>query len=123
MKIYFACWITQASADFKEKIAGLTKVLKSNFEVFDFYGHKPGEAKDVYLYNKDLIDKCDLVVAECSQPSLGVGYEIGYALSIGKKVKAFALEDIVISRMITGNPSLEFFRYKIPEEVIAFIIK
>lgn len=120
MKVYFASSITQASEDLKPLIAELQNRLKQEFELFEFYGHKPGPALDMYLFNKVRIDSCDLVVAEVSQPSLGVGYEIGYALSQGKKVVAFALENIIISRMITGNPNpnLKFSRYKVPDDVI-----
>ncbi len=59
------------------------------------------------VFARDLawIDACDLIVAEVSTPSHGVGYEICYGLMIGKPVYAYYRKDVTVSKMITGNPS------------------
>jgi nucleoside 2-deoxyribosyltransferase len=59
------------------------------------------------VFARDLawIDECDLIVAEVSTPSHGVGYEICYGLMTGKPVYAFYRQDVTVSKMITGNPS------------------
>ncbi|MEI7962017.1 MAG: nucleoside 2-deoxyribosyltransferase [archaeon] len=43
---------------------------------------------ETYIFDRDVawIKEADLVVAEVSMPSVGVGYEIGFAESLGKKI-------------------------------------
>jgi len=81
-------------------------------------------AEEIYGREKKLIDKTDVVVAEVSKPSLGVGSEIVYALSIGKIVLALVqpcFED-KISPMLIGNPSENLFLEYYREEGLAKII-
>ncbi len=44
------------------------------------------------------------MIAEVSTPSHGVGYEIGYALELNKPVLCLYRQQVVISKMILGNP-------------------
>jgi nucleoside 2-deoxyribosyltransferase len=44
-----------------------------------------------------------VLIAEVSVPSHGVGYEIGYALNIGKPVLCIHQKERKVSKMITGN--------------------
>ncbi|MBI2607636.1 MAG: nucleoside 2-deoxyribosyltransferase [Candidatus Doudnabacteria bacterium] len=123
MKIYLASSITQASKALKPVIDELKEKVRAEFELLDFFGLGPGEAKAVFQHNIQQMHNADLVLAECSQPSLGVGFEIGYALSINKPVLAVALSDVSVSRMITGNPhpKYKFQRYQTVDEVITAI--
>jgi hypothetical protein len=61
--------------------------------------------RDVYLRDIGWIRDCDAMVAEVSTPSLGVGYEVGFALSIGQPVLCLHQSGLFISKMITGNPA------------------
>ena len=60
-----------------------------------------------HIYQRDIdwLMKCDAVVAEVSNPSLGVGYEICFALRINKPVLCLFREGIFLSKMLTGNTS------------------
>jgi len=65
----------------------------------------------VFDRQKRRIDEADLIIAETSKPSLGVGGEIVFALTTGKPVLALIntqFEDI-ISPMLVGNPSDNLF--------------
>lgn len=46
------------------------------------------EGRDRAIHDRDLdwLQQCDVVVAEVTQPSLGVGYELGRAVTMGKKI-------------------------------------
>ncbi len=46
----------------------------------------------------------DALIAEVSVPSHGVGYEIGFALDLGKPVLCLHEQGRAVSKMITGNP-------------------
>ena len=65
-------------------------------------------SSDQEIYERDIkyLHQSDLVIAEISNPSLGVGYEIGYALNISKKVLCIYDEKCSVSKMITGNKDL-----------------
>jgi nucleoside 2-deoxyribosyltransferase len=59
---------------------------------------------DIYFRDVTWIEESDLLIAEVSTPSHGVGYEIGYALDLNKPVLCLYREQIVVSKMILGNP-------------------
>ena len=61
----------------------------------------------VEIYERDMawLRECDAVVAEVSSPSHGVGYEIAYALSLGKPVLCCFKAGKKVSKIITGNTS------------------
>ena len=59
------------------------------------------------IYSRDIqwLHQCDCVIAEVSNPSLGVGYEVCYALRINKPVLCLYQKGIFLTRMLTGNTS------------------
>lgn len=67
--------------------------------------------EQIFKREKTLIDKADCIIAEVSQPSLGVGGQIVYALVNNKPVLGLVFEngEDKISPMIEGNPSENFF--------------
>ncbi len=71
-------------------------------------------AAQIYQRDVNWLSSSDAAIAEISNPSLGVGYEIGYALNLGKPVLALYEKDLFISRMITGNqhPLLTIVEYE-----------
>ena len=62
--------------------------------------------RDVAIYEQDTawLRESDLVIAECTTPSLGVGYELAYAEAHGKPVHIFYdASRINLSAMLTGD--------------------
>jgi nucleoside 2-deoxyribosyltransferase len=59
------------------------------------------------VFDRDLawIDECDLMIAEVSTPSTGVGYEYGHAIQIGKPVLCIHRSGLRMTKMVTGNPA------------------
>jgi nucleoside 2-deoxyribosyltransferase len=74
------------------------------------------------VYRRDItwIKDCDVLVAEVSTPSHGVGYEISYALGLRKLVICLLREGVPVSKMILGNPdpNLEIFTYFTQEDAV-----
>ena len=112
MKIYFACSITGGRA-FESVYQEFTRALlvdrhevptahlaESNVVALE----KVIDPREVYDRDVSWIRGCDALIAEVSVPSHGVGYEIGFALSEGKRVLCLAQAGITVSKMITGNP-------------------
>ena len=77
--------------------------------------------QDVYERDTDWIKNCDVLIAEVSVPSHGVGYEIGYALNIGKPVLCLYQKSRKVSKMISGNsdPNLNTQIYADIKEAIS----
>jgi nucleoside 2-deoxyribosyltransferase len=76
----------------------------------------------------DAIAQADILVAELSEPSLGVGAEIVIALHAGKRVLALAAEGRKVSRFILGllerhDDRAVFFRYRTVDDACAWLTR
>ena len=113
MNIYFACSITggrEFEAAYREIVAALTadghEIPTSHLADSDVMENERILApQDVYERDTKWIKNCDVLVAEVSVPSHGVGYEISFALNIGKPVLCLYHRERRVSKMITGNPN------------------
>ena len=86
-------------------------------------GFSEGE-KDVAIYLQDTgwLQESDIVVAECTTPSLGVGYELAYAEKLGKPVHIFYDSTrTTLSAMLTGDKYFNIHPYKTEEEIYPVI--
>ena len=76
----------------------------------------------ITVYERDTawIRGCELVVAEVTTPSHGVGYEIGYALQLNKPVICLHKTEAPVSKMILGNqdPNLVIIPYDTVDEAL-----
>lgn len=80
--------------------------------------------RDVAIYEQDTawLRESDLVIAECTTPSLGVGYELAYAEKEHKPVHIFYNKSRTnLSAMLTGNKYFVIHPYKDEEEIYAII--
>lgn len=82
---------------------------------------------DKQIYTRDIkwIDGSKILIAEVSGPSLGVGFEISYAL-FTKKMPVLAVyhdQAVRISSMITGctNPLLQVMKYSNVDQLTSLI--
>ena len=112
MNIYFACSLT-GGREFESVYQAIVHALVEK-------GHEVPTAhlaesdvmsveatispEDVYSRDVAWIRSCDILVAEVSVPSHGVGYKVGFALGIGKPVLALYQSGRKVSKMISGNP-------------------
>jgi len=83
----------------------------------------PQTDTDIYERDKGWLDQADCMVAEVSAPSLGVGYEIAYALHT-RSIPVLGLHHRSVSRisaMISGNtsPLIRIESYENAEDMIA----
>lgn len=120
MKIYFAGSIRGGRQD-KELYEQIIGLLGSYGEVLtEHIGDKTlsalGEQGPTpeYIYRRDMdwLTTADVVVAEVTQPSLGVGYEIGKMDGVKPVLCLFRKqEDRLLSAMIVGSKSLVVKEY------------
>lgn len=131
MNIYFACSITGGRA-FESVYQEFTRILltdkhevptahlaESNVMALE----KVIDPREVYDRDVAWIRACDVLIAEVSVPSHGVGYEIGFALEQGKPVLCLAQAGLAVSKMLTGNPhpALQVKTYRDVTEGIVII--
>lgn len=80
---------------------------------------------DRYIHDRDLewLQSADVLVAEVTTVSMGVGYEIGRAIESGKKVLCLFRPESGknLSAMIAGCPDLELVKYRNLNEAKAAI--
>lgn len=85
-----------------------------------FSGTDNTKKRDVLIYEQDTnwLRDCDLVIAECTTPSLGVGYELAFAEKLEKPVHIFYnKERTKLSAMMTGDKYFIIHPYKAEEEI------
>jgi len=122
MKIYFAGAIRGGRED-QELYLEIINYLKQYGEVLtehvgdqslNILGEK--DNKDNFIYERDMewLNKSDIIVAEVTTPSLGVGYEIGRAIQFNKKVICLyrANQNKRLSAMLSGNKKLNIISYR-----------
>lgn len=131
MNVYFSCSLTGGRKD--EAIYGhiVDHLLRLGHEVPTAHLARPEvmdlehvvDPAEVYRRDIEWIEACDALVAEVSTPSHGVGYEIAYALSLGKPVLCCYREGVPVSKMITGNdsPGLEVRAYRDEAEALKVV--
>lgn len=128
MNIYFACSIT-GGREFEPVYQAIVAALTDdghNVPTAHLADSGAGVREDslgphaVYARDTGWIRECDVLIAEVSVPSHGVGYEIGFALGLGKRVLVVYQAGRKVSKMITGNPDpkLTLTAYRSPEDAL-----
>lgn len=128
MKIYF-CGSIRAGRQDAELYARLINQLGAYGTVLtEHVGSKELEESektrtDKYIHDRDVdwLVESDAVVAEVTQPSLGVGYEIGRAVAMNKKILCLfrPSPDKRLSAMIAGADNGSTFIVKNYQETDA----
>lgn len=124
MKIYFAGSIRAGRED-AALYRDIISFLAERGEVLTEHVGGPGlsdagqaELTDKFIHDRDLrwLAAADLVAAEVTTPSLGVGYEIGTAVSRGIPVVALFRPDCGrrLSAMIAGCENVRLIEYRRP---------
>lgn len=105
-----------------EEIGNVLTTHIANKEIGD-KGENNMTPKEIYDRDVVWLKSSDLIVAEVSVPSLGIGYELGLAESLGKKI--ICLYDVnsnkTLSAMIEGNKNFEIVKYNNIEEVLEYL--
>ena len=79
---------------------------------------------DRAIYEQDTtwLRESDVVIAECTTPSLGVGYELAYAEAHGIPVHIFYNKSRTnLSAMLTGNKYFHIHPYKTERDIYPLI--
>lgn len=129
-KVYFAGSIRGGRADAELYRQMIEHIQKTDIVLTEHVGnlalskieHLPN--RDVAIYGQDTawLRESDLVIAECTTPSLGVGYELAYAERFGKPAHIlFDATRTNLSAMLTGNLYFHIHPYTTPSEVLPIL--
>lgn len=78
--------------------------------------------RDIYDQDMGWLRESDILIGECTCPSLGVGYELAYAEKIGKPCHIFYdRTKTQLSAMLTGNPYFHIHPYESESEIYPMI--
>ena len=137
MKIYLACTVrgdrgavatTRRLADLLEELGHdvLTRHL-----LLDDADAREGQLSEREVFERDVrwLDDADLLIAEASGSSYGVGFEVGYvagrAAQTGQRVLLLydASRRPFVSRLIAGNthPACTTYPYRDSEDLLQFV--
>ena len=127
MKIYFSGSIRGGRDDAKlysqiiDYLQNFGEVLTEHIgdSSLDSMGESNTNDKNIHDRDMELLLESDLVIAEVTNPSLGVGYEIGRAIEHNKPIICIyrELENKRISAMILGSRDISSFKYDNLESV------
>ncbi len=129
MKIYFSCSIRGARPD-PESIPRLIRHLKNHGAVLtehigDVIEGDEVDVSDEEIFLRDVawLGEADALVADVTAPSLGVGYEIGIAETLGKPILCLHRRQRGrrLSAMISGNLKLTLKGYSELAEAYEYI--
>lgn len=122
MKIYFSGSIRGGRQDAKLYNQLIEEIKKYGDVLTEHVGSSEisEEPSDQEIHDQDMkwLNEADILIGEVTTPSLGVGYEIGRAVELNKKV--FCLyrkqNNKSVSAMINGSHSIECYEYSTIKE-------
>ncbi len=129
MKIYF-CGSIRGGRDLAGLYHRVIGVLKRYGPVLTEHVGDPnlteqgndGLPREIFERDTAWLRECDVVIAECSQVSMGVGYELAYADALGKPCYVFyGKKDGRLSAMVEGNPRFSVHYYNGEEELLRLV--
>ena len=129
-KVYFAGSIRGSQADtalYRQLIAHINEtaaVLTEHVGDMTRSVQEGSFSADRIIYEQDTawLKECDIVIAECTGPSTGVGYELAFAEKLGKPVHIlYRPEKTNLSAMIKGDSYFIIHPYGTKEEAFAIL--
>ncbi len=131
MNIYFSCSITGGRQDQDIYQSIVDHLMQNGHVIPTAHLSKPDvmsleqvvDPLDIFLRDVAWVKGCDMLIAEVSTPSHGVGYEIALALENHKPVLCLYKHGRKVSKMITGNnmPGMTVHSYQTTSEAIQYI--
>ncbi|NLR89592.1 MULTISPECIES: nucleoside 2-deoxyribosyltransferase [Flammeovirga] len=125
MKIYFSGSIrggrddAKLYADIIEHIKQYGEVLTEHIGQMDL---QENEITDRQIHDQDLnwLIESDIIIAEVTVPSLGVGYELGRGVEMKKPTYCFHRTPQT-SAMVSGCPEIKTYHYESLDEIKVLI--
>ncbi|HEY6789631.1 MAG TPA: hypothetical protein VI365_20215 [Trebonia sp.] len=117
-QLYVGFAFSRASEMLISKAEEFKSALRQRgYDVFNFIGLTKGTSLDVYEWEiKYCIRECDGFIGICDEASIGLGWELGESVRLGKPTLAVAHVDSMVTRLVLGaaeaEPNLRFETYE-----------
>ena len=137
MRIYLACTVrgerdgVLAGRAISQRLQAHGHEVLTTHLLADDVDRAESALTEVQVYRRDLewLSQCDVLVAEASGSSYGVGFEVGYLIGRARETRQRvvlvydAARRHAVSRLITGNcdDACTTFAYDSLEDLVAFI--
>jgi len=127
MKIYFAGSIRGGRVDAALYERLIKYIQKTDVVLTEHVGNlnlseESQTATDIYDQDTTWLCESDVLIAECTCPSLGVGYELAYAERFQKPCHIFYDKNRTrLSAMLMGNSFYNIYPYKNEAEIYPII--
>ena len=131
MNLYFSCSLTGGRADERIYALIVDHLLLRGHAVPTAHLARPDvmdleqvvDPNEVYARDMQWIRECDALIAEVSTPSHGVGYEIAFALGLGKPVLCCYRNGASVSKILIGNhsPNLRVRSYERDNHILELV--
>lgn len=115
MKAYITCPVshTQDRLNILQEIESTVK--KRGIDAFVF--KIGGTPENIFARDHDQIKSCNLIIAEVSEPSHGVGIEIGMSFCLGIKRILLLEKGKKVTKLVQGMPDTEIIEYENTEDL------
>lgn len=124
MKVYFAFSIRGEKGD-KDIINSVYNFLikkghkvMTEFNIIPKLDSKSLTEEDIFNRDIEALEKSDILLADVSKPSLGVGYEIAHAVNRKIEVIAFFKKETNLSCMIKGNRKVNLIEFNTIDDLL-----
>ncbi len=124
LQIYLGCGLSHSTDEFKAYIEQLRSELEKQAIVFKFRGFDP-PLSEAFLWDTNCVRRSNVLVADFTYPSTGLGMECGIAIEQRKPIIALADDATAAERILPfGNQDPLFFslRYKNHKEATTFVL-
>ncbi len=132
-KVYLGCALHNAPEEYRASIEILQDLIETfpETELLKFKS-KPTElgdftSKEIYEYDREMVSSADIMIAEASNPSLGLGMETMIAIQREIPVHIIHHEDAKVSKMMRGTADIhdfvQLYTYKDNEDLQEIITK
>lgn len=126
LKVYVACTLKHATEEYKQFIAEFKKQLaeRAKCTILEFVTDPHATAGEIYQNDiKGCVVEADVIVADLSSPSHGVGYEISTMVEAhNKPVIGVARTGSQVSGVLLGIPGFELGFYDDMETLLDYVV-
>ena len=115
MKTYITCPVSLSQKRLK-LLPEIENVLQEvGYKTFVF--KVGGSSKEIFARDLKQLESCDLIVAEVSEPSHGVGIELGLSYGLGLRRILLLENDKKLTKLAEGMPKTTIISYKNVEDL------
>jgi nucleoside 2-deoxyribosyltransferase len=109
MKAYITCPVSHSKE--RLKLLPEIKVVAEEKGIDSFVFEVGGNPKDIFDRDYKQLQSCDLVIADVSEPSHGVGVEIGISYCLNAKRILLFEKDKYVTKLAQGMPGTKLIEY------------